>query len=210
MSRKPIQQELTGGRTQRQRIWNLIRNTGKSGFEIADVTPGNVNKETVRTYLCGLVRAGFLGCIEDVKPGNPPLKRLTYLLVNDPGIEAPRVTKQGDPVTQGRINEAIWGAMQAMSSFNVRVLSEMAGAKETTVKTYCKMLHQAGYLTVDRKGKGMGAGGISTQYRLLASKVNGPRAPAITRLKAVYDPNIHEIVWQQNADHAVDALEDVL
>jgi hypothetical protein len=210
MSRKPINQELTGGKTKRQRIWDLIRSTNEHGFDIADVTPGDTNVKSVRDYLAGLINAGYLQCAEDGVSGKHPRKRITYLLINDAGIEAPRVTKCGEKVTQGQGNEALWGAMQALGSFNTRVLAEMAGVKEITVKSYCKMLHHAGYLTVDRKGKGMGAGGIATQYRLITSKVNGPRPPMVTRLKAVYDPNIHEIVWQQNADHAIEALEDAL
>lgn len=207
MPRKPINLELSGGKSKRQRIWDLIRATTERGFDIADVTPGDINIKSVRDYLAGLTNAGYLECIKDDIPGKSLRKRLTYLLINDSGIEAPRVTKQGEKVTQGQGNEALWGAMQALGSFNARVLAEMAGVKESTVKTYCGILHCAGYLTVDRQGKGAGRGGIATQYRLLTSKVNGPRPPMITRLKAVYDPNIHEIVWQQNADHAIEALE---
>lgn len=210
MNRKPIQQELSGGKTKRQRIWDLIRTTNEHGFDIADVAPGDINKKSVRDYLTGLTNAGYLECIDDDIPGKTPRKRLTYLLIKDSGLEAPRVTKQGDKVTQGQGNEALWGAMQALGSFNTRVLAEMAGVVESTVKSYCKMLSCAGYLTVDKKGKGVGSGGIGAQYRLLTSKVNGPRAPMITRLKAVYDPNVHEIVWQQNADHAIESLEDAL
>jgi hypothetical protein len=55
----------------------------------------------------------------------------------------------------------------------------------------------------------MGCGGILATYRLLASRVNGPRPPMITKLKAVYDPNIHQIVWQQDADEALEATEGV-
>ncbi|MBL8499582.1 MAG: hypothetical protein JNL77_03195 [Nitrosomonas sp.] len=203
MSRKPINQELTGGKTKRQRIWDLIRATCGANFEAAEVTPGDIHRETAKCYLKSLVRGEYLGC-------NLIGNSMIYYLIHDSGIEAPRVTKQGEKVTQGQGNEALWGAMQALGSFNTRVLAEMAGVNEITVKSYCKMLSCAGYLTVDRKGKGMGAGGIATQYRLLASKVNGPRPPMITRLKAVYDPNIHEIVWQQNADHAIEAMEDAL
>lgn len=201
MPRKPINLELSGGKSKRQRIWDLIRATGGATFEAAEVTPVDIHRETAKCYLKSLVRGEYLGC-------NLIGESMIYYLINDAGIEAPRVTKQGEKVTQGQGNEALWGAMQALGSFNTRVLAEMAGVKEITVKSYCKMLSCAGYLTVDRKGKGMGAGGIATQYRLLASKVNGPRPPMITRLKAVYDPNIHEIVWQQNADHAIEALED--
>lgn len=210
MKRQPINLELSGGKTKRQRIWDLIRATNERGFDIADVTPGDISIKSVRDYLTGLTNAGYLECIEDDVPGKKTRKRLTYLLINDSGLEAPRVTKQGDKVTQGQGNEALWGAMQALGSFNTRVLAEMAGVVESTVKSYCKMLSCAGYLTVDKRGKGMGSGGIGAQYRLLTSKVKGPRPPMITRLKAVYDPNIHEIVWQQNADHAIDALEDSL
>ncbi|MBL8500659.1 MAG: hypothetical protein JNL77_08790 [Nitrosomonas sp.] len=203
MPRQPINQELTGGKTKRQRIWDLIRATGGSIFEAVEVTPGDIHRETARCYLESLVQGEYLGC--NIM-GNQKL----YYLINDVGVEAPRITKQGEKVTQGQGNEALWGAMQALGSFNTRVLAEMAGVVESTVKSYCKMLACAGYLAIDRKGKGVGAGGIGTQYRLLTSRVNGPRPPMITRLKAVYDPNIHEIVWQQNADHAIEALEDTL
>lgn len=206
MSRQPINLELSGGKSKRQRIWELIRSICGYEFDLADVTPGDINQSTVRSYVRGLANAGL---IEIVREGSEQ-QRAIYMLLRDEGLEAPRVTKQGEKVTQGQGNEAMWGAMQALGSFNTRVLAEMAGIKEITVKSYCKMLHHAGYLTVNRKGKGIGAGGISTQYRLLSSKVNGPRPPMIMRLKAVYDPNIHEIVWQQNADHAIEALEDAL
>ena len=206
MPREPIHQELTGGQSRRQRIWNKIRETDGNKFDIADVTPGDVNRKTAQDYIKGLVNAGYLNVVQAASNQT----RAIFQLANDTGMEAPRVTKNGEKVTQGQGNEAMWGAMQALGSFNTRVLSEMAGIKESTVKRYCKMLTCAGYLTVDRKGKGMGAGGIATQYRLLTSKVSGPRPPMITRLKAVYDPNIHEIVWQQNADQAIEALEDAL
>lgn len=203
MTRKPINLELSGGKSRRQRIWDLIRSTNGKNFDISEVTPCDVAVKTARDYLTGLVNAGYLSSEK-----NTSRHRFIYLLKNDTGIEAPRVTKQGGKVTQGQGNEALWGAMQALGSFNTRVLGEMAGVVEPTVKRYCTMLHNAGYLSVDRQGKGTGGGGIATQYRLLASRVKGPRPPMITRLKAVYDPNIHEIVWQQNVDHAIEAMEE--
>ena len=38
MTRKPINLELSGGKSRRQRIWNLIRNTNGKPFDIAEVT----------------------------------------------------------------------------------------------------------------------------------------------------------------------------
>lgn len=202
MSRKPIHFELAGGKSQRQRIWEAIRACGGRLFSQMEATPRDVPDDTVRDYLRGLELAGYL---QKVEQGRAPGLRNKWKLVRDAGVEAPRVNKQGVEVTQGHGNEAIWGAMQALSSFTTRVLSEMSNASEHTVKTYCKMLVRAGYLTVERDG----SKGVQPAYRLLKSRVNGPRPPMITRLKAVYDPNIHEIVWQQNEDDALEEMEGV-
>lgn len=204
MARKPIQIELAGGKSQRQRIWENIRKRGDKSFVLADVTPGNVPLTTARDYLIGLAAAGYLTVEQQ---GKVPRTKSIYKLARDAGAEAPRVRKNGEVVTQGDGNEALWGAMQALKTFNARVLASMAGVKETTAKHYCIALARAGYLTVDKPGKGMGRGGILATYRLMLSRVKGPRPPMITRLKAVYDPNIHQIVWQQGADDALEVAE---
>ncbi|MEO6430947.1 MAG: hypothetical protein ABIO50_04230 [Nitrosospira sp.] len=203
MPRKPVHLELAGGQSRRQRIWNRIRDMNGVEFDISDVTPGDVPIDNTRAFVASLACAGYLEIVQ----ASGPRKRALYRLTRDSGVEVPRVTRQGTAVTQGQGNEALWGAMQALGGFNTRILAEMAGVKESTVKSYCKFLTRAGYLTIDREGKRKGHGGIATQYRLLTSRVNGPRPPMITRLKAVYDPNIHAIVWQQNADDAIEEME---
>lgn len=204
MARKPITLELAGGKSQRQRIWEAVLTTTGKTFELADVTPGGVPDDISRDYLRGLTLAGYL---ELIQQGKAPRVRAMWKLLRESGAEAPRVNRRGIEATQGRGNEAIWGAMQALGSFTPRVLAEMAGIKESTVKSYCFALSHAGYLTVERQGKGNGCGGIQAQYRLLKSRVQGPRPPMITRLKAVYDPNIHQIVWQQNADDVLEEMD---
>lgn len=204
MPRKPIHLEIQGGKSPRQRMWELIRGTGGDDFEQMDITPAGITNDSACDYLQGLTNAGFLKITRRAKSDRT---RQRWKLVQDPGVEAPRVRKDGEVVTQGSGTEAIWGAMQALGSFTPRVLAEMAAQKESTVKAYCLALKNAGYLTVERESKTGGRSGIQAQYRLLKSMVKGPRAPAITRLKAVYDPNIHEIVWQQGADEALEATE---
>lgn len=204
MSRKPIHLELTGGKSQRQRVWEAVCAMNGKPFDVRDVTPGNVPTATAREYLVGLAAAGYLTVVTQ---GKAPRTASIYKQVRDAGAEAPRVNKKGEIVTQGHGNEAIWGAMQALGSFTPRVLAEMSGSKQSTVQHYCTALERAGYLTVEREGKGRGCGGISSQYRLLKSRVTGPRPPMITKLKAVYDPNIHEIVWQQTADDAAEEMD---
>lgn len=191
--------QLMGGQSPRQRIWDAIRAQGNKAFDVRDVTPGDVVTVGVRDYLTGLALAGYLTVTQ---AGKAPRTPTIYRLARDAGAEAPRVRKNGEEIT-GNGDEAMWGAMQALYSFTTRVLAKMSGAKEVTVKNYCRALEKAGYLTVERKAKA----GVQMQYRLMRSRVQGPRPPHVTRLKAVYDPNIHAIVWQQNADDALEESE---
>lgn len=197
MPRKPIS-ELAGGQSPRQRIWANIRQAGEY-FTWKDVTPRDVVRRTAQPYLDGLVAAGYLMYREPnyLEPG-------WYQLNRDNGIEAPRVRKDGSEVTQGGGNEAIWGAVSVLDTFNTRTIADLSGAAISTVKQYCRMLEYAGYLTVITKGKG---GSAASTYRTVKSRITGPRAPMITRLKAVYDPNMHQIVWSEGADEAVKEMD---
>lgn len=197
MPRKPIS-ELAGGQSPRQRIWANIRKiTG--GFDWKAITPVDVPKRTVQPYLDGLVAAGFL---EKTSLDDWHL----YKLIRDNGIEAPRVRKDGSEVTQGSGNEAIWGAISVLETFDTHAITDISGAAFSTVKHYCNFLEHAGYLTVVTKGKG---GSAASTYRTVKSRISGPRAPMITRLKVVYDPNLHQVVWGEGADEAVKEMDHV-
>lgn len=197
MPRKPVS-ELAGGQSPRQRIWANIRKcTGD--FTWKDVTPSDVSKRTALPYLQGLLAAGYIR-------GIPTVPELSFYLLRDNGIEAPRVRKDGSEVTQGSGNEAIWGAISVLDTFDSHTLSDLSGAAFSTVKHYCKFLEHAGYLTVVTKGKG---GSAASTYRTVKSRISGPRAPMITRLKVVYDPNLHQVVWGEGADEAVKEMDHV-
>lgn len=202
MARKPITQ-LAGGKSPRQILWENIR--AKAGeFTLFDVCPGRIPTETARDYLSGLERAGFLLLLE--KPDRGQKKR--YLLDRDNGIEAPRVRRDGTEVVQGQGNEALWGAITVLDSFTAQEIAELAGATPATAKTYCMFLARAGYLKATHPGKGKGRGGEPTQFRAVKSRISGPRAPMITRMKAVYDPNLHKVVWMQGADDIAGEMDD--
>lgn len=203
MPRKPVHLELAGGKSQRQRIWDMIRARPKNQerFSQRDVTPGGIADDTARDFLRALVKADI---VRIVRPHDNRGTVTLYDLFDDRGAEVPRINKRGETVDQGQGNEAIWGAMQALGTFSYRLLAEMSGATEQTVKSYCLMLARAGYLQTDQPAKSTGRGGTPAKFRLLKSRINGPRPPMITRLKAVYDPNIHQIVWQEGADEAVE------
>lgn len=203
MSRQPVA-TLAGGKSHRQRIWELIRQA-KPGFTMMDVTPGDIASETARDFLNGLERAGILGATEPARRG----ERKRYALLHDKGIEAPRVRRDGTEVVQGQGNEAMWGAIQVLDSFTAQTIADLSGAAPGAAKSYCMFLARAGYLKIANQGKGSGSGGTPTLYQTVKARITGPRAPMITKLKAVYDPNIHEVVWTQGADDAILEEENV-
>lgn len=207
MSRKPAILELIGGKSQRQRVWESLRAFAgtDSGFFTADALSrsSKVEIDPINTYLKGLHAAGYIGIVGDVMRG----VKNVYQMMRDNGVEAPRVRRDGSPVTQGRGNEALWSAMTVLDSFSPALLAEIAGVKASTASAYCKALSKAGYLQVITAGKGTGKGGIASIWALSPEHRLKPRAPMITRLHAVYDPNIHSIVWSEGADEAADAVE---
>jgi hypothetical protein len=212
MSRKPALLELAGGKSQRQRVWEAIR--GLAGIHDGTFTASDLARcskveiDPVREYLKGLGAAGYVRVInpESSKPGGRSVKNV-FELMRDNGVEAPRVRRDGTPVTQGRGTEAMWAAMVELDQFNYWLIADFAQVKPGTACSYLLALGKAGYLKVVTPGKGTGKGGIATVWTVDVAHRRKPRAPMITRLKAVYDPNIHQIVWAEGADEAADAIE---
>lgn len=199
---KPII-ELAGGKSPRQRIWAAIRawaGTGDGTFTVDGLArTAKLEIEPIQAYLRGLVAGGW---VLIVMQGGRGVKNV-YRLEKDNGIEAPRVRQDGSEVTQGSGNEALWGVITVLDSFTAQTIADIANVAPHTAKTYCLFLSRAGYLIVTSQGKGHGNGGVATVYRTVKTRISGPRAPMITRLKVVYDPNLHQVVWSEGADEAV-------
>ncbi|MCA1909232.1 MAG: hypothetical protein LDL39_12815 [Magnetospirillum sp.] len=184
--RKPV--HLTSGRksTGRQAMWEEMRRQGKPFTARIIAHAIKANPDTVKSYLQGLVAANYVS-----KDGTE------YTLVKDVGIEAPRVTKDGQPVTQGAAREQMWRSMRMMrGQFDFRELATLASTEtvpvaETDATDYLQHLANAGYLQVTVKG----APGKPAKYRFIPSKNTGPRPPMIQRIKSVYDPNLRQVVW---------------
>lgn len=200
MARKPAHLELVGGKGQRQRVWDRIRALKGSDFDLAEITFGAECKATVRDYVVGLERAGYLVLTQASDTRTP--KR--WKLARDAGAEAPRVRKDGTPVTQGLAQEQMWRTLRMMKGdTNARELAAHASTpdipvRESAAHDYLHNLHRAGYLECVKPGKGVGRGGIQARYRLLPTphgQPPGPRPPMVCRADAVYDPNLGKTVW---------------
>jgi hypothetical protein len=200
-----------GHATHRDAIWAAMRELRE--FDNSDIehavngvrpTAGAVNTnrvspDTIRTYATGLHAAGYLELIgSGFSTTNGRQLPNRWKLVNDVGIDAPRVTRDGKEVTQGKGRENMWKAMKILKSFNWRELQAHASTsehpiKDEEVKDYIKHLYKARYLILTQPSKP----GTPAHYRLLPSRYTGPKSPMIQKVKQVYDPNLCKVVWPE-------------
>ncbi|KZE34156.1 hypothetical protein [Crenobacter luteus] len=203
-TRQPAELEMIGGKGTRQRCWEAIR-ARRDGFTLLDIAhKAAADIATTKTYLQALEKGGFIEVGNRERGGHDEKH---YRLAKDNGLEAPRLTRDGQPVTQGRAQEQMWRTMRIMGGdFNYQELAALASTSEVAVspvaaRDYLKHLAHAGYVTVVAQGKGRGAGGVANRYRFNPGRYSGPRPPMVQRTKSVYDPNLGRVVWQEEADH---------
>lgn len=201
MARKTAENELKGGKSPRQRIWEVMRKS-KDGFTQTQLEEfSNTNDSIVKDYVKTLLKAGFIEVI-DSEPIGTMCKRHIYALVKDNGIEAPRISKKGVVVTQCGVNEAMWGTLRRIligKEFNYRELAFAASTtkqvvSEETAKTYVFMLAGAKYLECVKPAV-RGRRAQPGRYRFKPNMDTGSLAPMIQRTKQVYDPNRNQVMW---------------
>jgi D-arabinose 1-dehydrogenase-like Zn-dependent alcohol dehydrogenase len=198
----------------REAVWQAIRDTRGKGDEpngtftsLSIWTVTGASRATITEYLTGLQRAGYIAIVGESKPGTGNIKLNVYQLVRDAGIEAPRVRRDGTPVSMGRGRENMWRTMRIIGEFTARELAIAAATDDTAIshddaQTYCTALQRAGYLVIigERKLSTSSPGPGATRYRLIPSRVTGPKPPQVQRVKRVYDPNIRKVVWTGGAE----------
>lgn len=203
MARKPVHLSANSPRPEgRQVMWEAMRKLRR--FRLTDIEDQTrITEATVDTYVKGLTAAGYLQRIDAPEP--PADTRYAphwWELVKDIGVEAPRVTQAGKPVTQGRGREQMWRTMRIIGEFNWRELAVQASTeahpvKENEAKDYVHHLHKAGYLACVKAG----GPGRAARYRMFPSRYTGPQPPMVQRIKQVFDPNIGQVVWPKEDDH---------
>lgn len=181
-------------KTRRQHIWNRIR--ALRAFKPGDVLVKQDSHE--RDYLQGLERAGYIARTEQHE--NKP-----YELINDCGIEAPRVRADGSHIEI--IWEPVWRSMRVLGEFTREELLAHIDADKApppaSLSKYIVTLLHAGWLVkadtrMQRRSRGM-------RFRLLPTYRQRPCAPQIATITVVYDSCSSAIVWQQA--HVDDPME---
>ena len=158
-----------------------IRGRGAGEFTRADVEKASrCSKETVNTLLQKLLKGGYVEKLSAER-----FKRHKFCLIQDVGVEPPRLNPDGSPAPESG-QQRMWRAARILKSFTPQELAAAAssgGPSVTleTAKSYCRMLAKAKYLV----------GGPDT-WTLV--RQTGPLAPMIQKAKQVYDPNLGQVV----------------
>lgn len=211
MARKGIELEYRGLRTPRERVWQAVLASCSGSFtqmSLQDRCDPMVQLEVVTDYLQSLERGGYIKRVG----GGLPMRRgngrteIEFELLDRRPMEAPRLNQAGEPVTQGLATTAMWRAMKVLKVFDWHELARAATLDDCVVhpmsaKSYTKALLRAGYLQQVRQGKP----GTAALVRLV--KNTGPHAPAVTRVKSVFDRNTGEFASVQSAQEVCDGIE---
>jgi len=206
--RKPItMQHRHGFLTHRDAIWAAIRALKKFTYlDIeqkvnvrTDVKQDLVSTDTIRTYVKRLTLGKYLELIKGEKSDTDIHSRYIrkrWHLINDIGIDAPRLDKEGNESKQGEVRKQLWNAMKILKEFNWHDLVATAATgstiiKELDVKDYIKHLKKAGYIRLVKPGNKV----EPSRFRFIPARNTGPLPPMVQRVKQVFDPNLGEVVW---------------
>lgn len=192
MTRAKGRKSADAARDNRQLVWEALKTASE---QTAWVTLGvivdqtDVNRKTASDYLGCLVAGDFLERRDDETLGCP-----TFRLIKDGGHHAPRLRRDGQPVTQGAGTANLWRSMRMLTRFTALDLglhstTPSVSVTEATAQSYCSMLLSTGYLRVVQKADPVK--GRKAIYRLIRN--TGPKAPMIQRVKQVYDPNTGDV-----------------
>lgn len=211
MPRKPIETEVRGLQTPRERIWASITALEK-GFTLNQVQDGcspMVLHGCARDYMRDLEVAGFIKKVASGKPvgGRGPCITDGYKFdLVKPQFEAPRIAN-GKAVTMGMGVLAMWRAMKVLQKgFDHNDVARAASqdgfvVKVAAAKSYVNALARAGYFQQLRPAKP----GTPARYKLVRN--TGAHAPAITRRKCVFDRNTGTFAELETAQEVCDGIE---
>lgn len=175
----------------RQDIWDAIQANPEAFTAELLGRRSLANRKTIQDYLKCLIAGGYISKDETCDPS-------CYTLLKDAGHHAPRLRRDGTPVTQGGGTENMWRSIYMLREFTHEDIAQHATTSDVTVspetaRAYIGFLMRCGYLKVLRKAQPIK--GRLAQYRLIRN--TGPLPPQVQRVKRIYDPNIKEVFEPQ-------------
>jgi len=189
MSGRPIDQLSKSKKPYGQDgIWIEIRKLNVfTATQIVIAT--DINRKTITDYIKRLEAGGY---VEKHKQFD---ETKMFILVRDAGVHAPRLKKDGTPVTMGSGTKNMWRSMRMLKTFTSRDLAlhsttDTVVVEEATAHRYCGMLLKAKYLRVLKKAV---PGKCQATYRFVRD--TGPKPPQIQNVKQVFDPNLNEVTY---------------
>ena len=193
MTRRPVDQLSEEPKPQGQDgIWVEVRRLNV--FSVTDIVKAtDINRKTVSDYIRRLEAGKYVEKHTSFEETN------RYALLRDGGIHAPRLKKDGAPVTMGGGTMNMWRSMRMLGQFTPRDLAmhsttSSVSVNDDTAKSYCSMLLKAKYLRVLRKAV---PGKHQATYKFIRN--TGPLPPQIQRVKQVFDPNIRQVTYYPEA-----------
>jgi len=176
-------------------VWTAIR--AKRTFTITDLWGEvDMHRKSIINHVKRLEAGGYVAKRGDFDSAEDRKDRFHYVLIKDAGVHVPRLTRDGQPVTQGAGNKNIWRSMRMLKEFSPLDIQAHASTgkvtvKINTVKAYCTTLTKAGYLRVSQKAKPP-----RTQARYRIIRDTGPYPPQIQSTKQLFDPNLNEVTYR--------------
>ena len=178
--------------TDREKMWAAMRQE-KVFTQALIARLAGCGKSKVQDYMQALVAAGIVRA-QGTK--RQVFVKTWYELVRDTGVDAPRVRKDGTLLPpSGRTR--MWNAMRALKMFTDAELAQAAGLPDAPIAVseaayYCRWLKQGGYLG----GGFRESSWDSACWVFVPAKFTGAKAPQVLRIKALFDPNLGEVVCQ--------------
>ena len=181
----------------RQKIWETIRQLN-DGFTVKDLSrrSGQIQSQ-IRTYVQALAKAGV---VEEIDP-SPASKIIgqVFRLIQDEGVEHPRLDSNGQRTHAHLLTENIWRSLRILKG-NLTIAdiafsasTETVSANPLIVGKYLEALVEAGYVV-----KTMGNPPKTPHtYGLVPTRYTGPKPPQIHSFQRlqVFDPNISRLVY---------------
>lgn len=177
----------------RDHVWAAVRSLRKFTqkevcFEVSKDRNVDVNKDTVKYLIKGLLNGGYIEIIGEKKTHASNRPENIYELKNDCGVHAPKITRAGKPLILGKSQENMWRSMRILQQFTSRELAATSTTDDVKVsephaRKYATDLHKAKYLRIMQN-----ANNRMTVYKLIRN--TGPKSPSVQQDGTVVDRNV--------------------